>query len=105
MRHSCSYFLIYLGMIGCVVLLLMIGINRRSVDSIEIRSRINPNTASSVSMERLEGIGPARAESIIEYRQTRSMPAFARPGDLQRIHGIGPKTVEKIKDELYFDQE
>ena len=71
-----------------------------------LMSRINPNTAPMGSLIRLDGIGPARAHDMIEYRQQHSQPggaAFQLPGDLEAIRGIGPKTVEKLSDELVFD--
>jgi len=56
------------------------------------------------SLVRLSGVGPATAESIIEYRQDTpdGKEAFTKPADLQSIKGIGPKTVEKIEPWLSF---
>lgn len=88
---------------GCAFFLVLIGLNPGTPAEFAIQDRINPNTAPAASLSRLEGIGPARAESIISYRQAAGkQPAFARPNDLQNIRGIGPKTVEKIQDELTF---
>ncbi len=69
-----------------------------------IQDRINPNTACAASLSRLEGIGPTRAQSVIDYREnTPRKPAYVAANDLQKIHGFGPKTVEKIQDELIFE--
>ena len=71
-----------------------------------IDSAINPNTASPASLTRLPGIGPKRAQAIIDYRDSSPVqPAFTCPADLQNIKGIGPKTVEKIGKYLYFSRD
>jgi len=66
--------------------------------------RINPNTASAGSLQRLPGIGKARAESIIAYRQMHGPVAFRCPEDLDNIWGIGPATVRNIAKDLAFDR-
>jgi competence ComEA-like helix-hairpin-helix protein len=66
--------------------------------------RINPNTASAGSLQRLPGIGLARAESIIAYRQMHGPVAFRSPEDLDNIWGIGPAIVRNIAKDLAFDQ-
>lgn len=71
-----------------------------------LADRINPNTAPMGSLIRLEGIGPARAYDVIQYRQQRLSAgerAFQSPQDLEAIRGIGPKTVEKMAPQLIFE--
>lgn len=74
-------------------------------DEIAVYDTVNPNLAAIESLVRLPGVGPATAESIIEYRQDTPdrKEAFTKPADLQSIKGIGPKTVEKIEPWLSFE--
>ena len=55
---------------------------------------ININTASSVLLDTLPGIGPVLAERIIEYRETNG--PFAAVEDLGNVEGIGSKTLLEI---------
>lgn len=58
--------------------------------------KIDPNTASSASLQRLPGIGPSRANAIIEYRNSQPKPALATAGDLAKVRGIGGETARRI---------
>ena len=77
-----------------------IPVDRRKVEA--ATELIDPNTASAASLHRLSGIGPTRAQMIVQYRQTHGPAAFQKPDDLQKIHGIGPGTVRKIEHFLNF---
>jgi competence protein ComEA len=57
---------------------------------------ININTAPLAELDRLPGIGPDKAQKIIDYRKTNG--PFAAITDIQEVSGIGPVTFEKIKD-------
>ncbi|MHC4693220.1 MAG: ComEA family DNA-binding protein [Planctomycetota bacterium] len=74
---------------------------------IELEERINPNDAPIASMVRLPGIGVARAEAIVAYRENfgeeGQSTAFQNSYDLQKIKGIGPKTVQNISEWLKFE--
>ncbi len=65
---------------------------------------INPNTASSGSLQRLPGIGPTRAALIVAHRQDHGPVAFQNPADLSAIKGIGPATVRNVAPHLKFDR-
>jgi competence ComEA-like helix-hairpin-helix protein len=70
---------------------------------------LNPNTATAASLERLPGIGPARAAAIIDYRRNLQAggkwQAFKRLEDLQKVKGIGPKTAGALAGLLVFQDE
>ncbi|MBN1974669.1 MAG: helix-hairpin-helix domain-containing protein [Sedimentisphaerales bacterium] len=77
-------------------------------DAARVDKQINPNTAEIESLVRLPDIGFARAEAIIEYRNSFTQNnigrrAFETPDDLQNIHGIGPKTVQNMRELLRFE--
>lgn len=57
---------------------------------------VNINSADSTKLQTLPGIGPAKAEAIIEYRETNG--SFAEKEDLKEISGIGDKTYEKLAE-------
>jgi competence protein ComEA len=52
------------------------------------------NTAGVVALVVLPGIGPTRAEAIVQHRQS---DPFRSVDDLLQVHGIGPKTLEKLR--------
>lgn len=57
--------------------------------------RIDISTAGTEELERLPGIGPARARDIIAVRGQRG--GFRRVEDLLDVPGIGEKTLEKLR--------
>lgn len=60
--------------------------------------RININTASATELELLSGIGPVKAQSIIEYRRRNGL--FKTASEIMDVSGIGPKTYVKIKSQI-----
>ncbi len=63
---------------------------------------INTATAEEISSN-LKGIGAAKAEAIIAYRDANG--AFTTPEQLLNVKGIGEKTLENIKADLVFETE
>ncbi|GEK47460.1 hypothetical protein HPA02_17430 [Bisbaumannia pacifica] len=61
---------------------------------------INVNQADAEMLAELPGIGPSKAQAIIEDRESNG--PFSDPDDLTRVSGIGPATVEAMRDQLEF---
>jgi competence protein ComEA len=55
---------------------------------------LNLNSATAEQLEMLPGIGPTKAERVVDYRTRRGR--FRRVRDLRRVKGFGFKTVRKI---------
>lgn len=72
------------------------GDNLTTENSGTIAGRVNINTADSVTLQTIPGIGPSKAERIIEYRNTQGR--FKKTEDIKNVTGIGDKTYENIKD-------
>ncbi|REJ10646.1 ComEA family DNA-binding protein [Halobacillus trueperi] len=58
--------------------------------------KISINRASASEMEKLNGIGPSKAASIIKYREENG--PFSSLEDLVNVPGIGEKTLENLKE-------
>ena len=59
---------------------------------------VNVNTATKAELDGLKGIGPAKAQAIIDYR-TKNGP-FKTVDDLEKVPGIGPKTLTDIRKDV-----
>ncbi len=63
-----------------------------------VDGKVNINTASAAELETLSGIGPVKAQAIIDYRNENGL--FRTIDDLINVRGIGPKTLEAIRDQI-----
>lgn len=61
-------------------------------------SAINVNKASSAQLQTLNGIGPTKAQEIINYRKSHG--GFKTVEELVNVKGIGPKTLMKMKAQV-----
>jgi competence protein ComEA len=59
---------------------------------------IGLNSATADQLDELEGIGPATAEKILEWRKAHG--GFSSVDDLKQVSGIGPKRFEALKDKV-----
>lgn len=59
---------------------------------------VNVNTASAAELEKVPGIGPVTAASVVAHRTAKG--PFAKAEDLLQVKGIGPKTLEKIRPHI-----
>ena len=59
---------------------------------------LNLNTATKEELIALPGIGPAKAQAILDYRNAHG--AFKTVEELKDVKGIGAKRFEKLKGEL-----
>ncbi|MDR2606169.1 MAG: helix-hairpin-helix domain-containing protein [Oscillospiraceae bacterium] len=59
---------------------------------------ININTATLEELQRLDGIGPALAQQIIDYRER--IGGFTYTFQLLDVSGIGEKLYERIQDHV-----
>ncbi len=63
--------------------------------------KININTADEAELTKLQGIGSARAQSIIAYRDEHG--PFEEPEDIMEVSGIKEAAYDKIKDDICTD--
>lgn len=59
---------------------------------------VNINTATIEELQKVKGIGPAKAQAIVEYRNTHG--AFKSTDELIKIKGFGTKSVAKLESQL-----
>jgi competence protein ComEA len=59
---------------------------------------INLNSATAEQLDTLDGVGPATAQKILEYRTQHG--GFASVDDLAQVAGIGPKKLEALKTQV-----
>jgi len=58
---------------------------------------ININTASVDELAQLNGVGPAKATAIVDYREANG--SFKTVSGLTQVSGIGDKTVAGLNNE------
>ncbi|HXG28160.1 MAG TPA: helix-hairpin-helix domain-containing protein [Nevskiales bacterium] len=59
---------------------------------------VDINTADAQTLQTLDGVGPAKAQAIIEYRQANG--PFKSVEDLGKVQGIGEKTLQANRDRI-----
>ncbi len=64
---------------------------------------ISLNRAAVVDLEAISGIGPARARSIVAFREAEG--PFRDVLELERVPGIGPATFRAVRESLFVGPE
>ena len=59
---------------------------------------VNINAADAAALDSLPGIGPAKAQAILAYRQAHG--PFVQVEDLRQVPGIGPKLLERLRRQV-----
>lgn len=59
---------------------------------------VDLNTATAVELESVKGIGPAKAQAIIDYRKANG--SFKAVDDLTNVKGFGKKSVDNLRNDL-----
>jgi competence protein ComEA len=60
---------------------------------------VNVNTADAGTLAKeLEGVGPAKAQAIVEYRQKNG--PFKTPDDLLKVQGIGERVLDQNRGNI-----
>lgn len=67
----------------------------------EAGAPVDINTATAAELTTVKGIGPAKAQAIIEHRDKHG--AFKSVDDLKLVRGIGEKTLEQLRPQLSAD--
>ena len=60
--------------------------------------KVNINTATAAELDKIPGIGPTKAQAIVDYRTQNG--SFTSIEDIQKVKGIKGGTFAKIKDYL-----
>ncbi|OPF52745.1 helix-hairpin-helix domain-containing protein [Clostridium baratii] len=60
--------------------------------------KVNINTADADELNKLNGVGPSKANAIIKYREENG--SFKSIEDIKDVSGFGEATFEKIKDSI-----
>lgn len=61
-------------------------------------SKVNINQATKEELETLPGIGPAKAQAILDFREENGH--FKEVEDLLQVNGIGEKTLENLQEHI-----
>jgi competence protein ComEA len=81
----------------CALLCLPLSAHAAETSPVSPSGVVNINNATAEQLERLPGVGPSRAEAIVELRRTHP---FKKVDELSKVKGIGRKTLAKMRGYL-----
>jgi competence protein ComEA len=79
------------------ILLVLLAALSLTFGSISVFAATDLNTATLAELQKVNGIGPKKAEAIIEYRKKTP---FKSVDELDKVPGFGKATMEKVKKDL-----
>jgi competence protein ComEA len=62
------------------------------------QAAVDLNTATQAELESISGIGPKKAQAIIDFRKKNG--SFKSVDDLDKVPGFGKKTVDEVKKDI-----
>jgi competence protein ComEA len=77
--------------------MLAVGLLLASATTWAAAGKIDVNKATAQELATLPGVGPSKAQAIIEHREKKP---FAKADDLREVKGIGDKLYEKLRDQI-----
>ncbi len=80
--------------IGALALALLMSLG----SALSASAAVNVNTATKDELIALPGIGPAKAQAILDHRKANG--PFKTVDDLRNVKGIGAKRLEKLRSEV-----
>lgn len=66
--------------------------------SVSAQAAVDLNTATQAELESINGIGPKKAQAIIDFRKKNG--SFKSVDDLDKVPGFGKKTVDEVKKDI-----
>ncbi|MBI3012388.1 MAG: helix-hairpin-helix domain-containing protein [Elusimicrobia bacterium] len=109
MERNCFLFLVFFLALGLGIRIYRSGKkngvpdqNRTAMNSSR-PLRVDLNKASLQDLERLPGIGPKLAQTILTFREKSG--SFSKLDEIQKVKGIGKERYSELKKYLFITQE
>lgn len=77
---------------------LLLGLLLSFLFSMSAWAAVDLNTATPAELQKVRGIGPAKAKAIVEHREKNG--PFRSVDDLDKVKGFGKATVDKLRGDL-----
>ena len=69
-----------------------------ALNMLTAQAAVDLNSATAADLQDVTGIGPKKAEAIVEYRKKNGQ--FKSVDDLDKVPGFGKSTVDKVRNDL-----